>query len=363
MMSLKLSTKEHVAALREENCELARVLYDELREKFSSREACLAELCRTFQVEQRCNSCFSLDVEVIENGRAGKCFQCKNTTWFTSGTILEHIKKPEARLAAIFLTSSGVVLNSVNFSKLVHISQSSALGILNWLRITVLPLLSPNSELVHSSHFSLVFCRRSRETPAGAHPVAEQQAMEEMEASLTAQSSASDKDDKSVDDKIEPTTVPGNNIEASQIEELESQRILHLLALTTESLSFDQIHNNSTVEVGTMSALLTRLEMNDQVKRLPGDYYLRNIPKPKPAIPNKQIVDAIADFIHFVESYFGGISRRYLQPYLAAFWIYKAASNPAHNRAILQIHNLQQAVNFNSVKDFVTPLWVNFSFS
>jgi hypothetical protein len=361
-MNLKPCTKEDVAALREENCELARVLYDEIQEKFSSREACLAELCRIWHIEQRCNNCLSVDVEVIENGRAGYCFQCKSITWFTAGTILAHIKKPEPRLAAILLTTAGVVLDSVNFSKLVHISQSSALGILNWLRISVLPLLSPNSDLVHSSHFSLVFCRRSRETPAGAHPVAEQQAMEEMEASLTAQNSGSDMDDKSMDGKIEPTTVPSNNIEASQ-SELESQRILHLLALTTESLSFDEIHNNSTVEVGTMSGLLTMLELKDQVKRLPGDYYVRIIPKPKPAIPNKQIVDAIADFIHFVQSYFGGISRRYLQAYLAAFWLYKAASNPLQNQAMFRLHNLEQSRHSNSVKDFVTPLWVNFSFS
>lgn len=363
MMRLKPRTKEHMKKVREENCELARVVYDEFLEKFQSSEACLQELCRISQVEQCCKNCLSVDVEVIENGRAGKCFQCKCITWFTAGTILAHIKDPKARLAAIFLTTAGVVLNSVEFSKLVLISQSSALGILNWLRISALPLLSSKSELVHSSHFSSVFCRRSRETPAGSHPVAEQEAMEETQASLVDQNSDSDTDDRSMKGNIEPTAILSDNIDGSQTGEFETQRILHLLSRSNESLSFDQICHNSTLEVGSLSALLVLLELKDQVKRLKGDYYEIYVQKPKPAIPKQQTLEAIANFIQFVQCYFGGISRRYLQPYLSAFWLYKTASNPAQDQAILRMLSLEQSIDSNGVKDFITPLWVNFAVS
>ena len=147
---------------------------------FPSKEACLAELFRLARIEIHCRFCHSRNLQLSSGGRVGKCCACKKKPWLTAGTILDHIRAPRARLAAIWLTMRGAVLNSVAFSKLLSIAQSSALGILKWVRFAIQDLFPANAPLVHSSLFTPVFWKRSLETPAREPPVAEQDEMERM---------------------------------------------------------------------------------------------------------------------------------------------------------------------------------------
>jgi hypothetical protein len=74
---------------------------------------------------------------------------------------------------------------------------------------------------------------------------------------------------------------------------------------------------------GELSATLTLLELMGLIKRLPGEFYARQISHHTNTRADEKHPNASAlvdGSIKFIRETFHGISRRYLQLYLAAYW-------------------------------------------
>lgn len=341
--------------------------------EFPTEEACLAELYRIARIELHCHVCDGRNLEIQQDGRTGKCKLCNKNTWFTAGTFLDHMKKPKPRLAAIWLTFRGVILNSSAFSKLLNIAQSTAHDILKWTRFAIQNHMPGDAPLVHSSLFSSVFCKRSRETPARSHPLAEQDAMEKMTLDAEAPSSlieSGNTGNNSTDVYLDlayehsldkyPTNLVNNNLDVNKANtdsESCNQEEMVWKLLSEAPLHFDVLLERAKIPVSTLSALLVLLELDGKAERYAGNMYVRLVPKPKITSPNQEASAAITAFLDFVRANFGGISRKYLQSYLAVYWCYIAGGQRS-NSVLLQTCFHSLPIDNVKIRAYVSPIWV-----
>lgn len=357
----------HLASFREED--LAS-LFSEFNSSYPSAAACQDELFDLAGIETNCRSCGSESVRPRPGGRSGKCVNCKKITWFTAGTVLDHMKEPKARLAAIWFAFKGVLLNSVVLSRLAGIKQSSAHGIMLWLHFLTLECLPGIAVDIHSSEFTGIFQRRSRETPARLGPVAEQAVIESdaLFAECQDSFSADTQEVASVSSDFALTVQPGtcHELEDKLGEENsdESIRIKEANQLILEHLSDKPVHFDSLIgctklQVGFLSARLIFLEMEGKVKRCGGDWYVIRRTSPglvASASPDqKKVIDG---FFKFIKKNYRGISRRYLQGYLSAFWVFQR-SNPWDSYEGWQMCLRSVPHKFKSeIRNYITPLFV-----
>jgi hypothetical protein len=332
-------------------------LLKEFESEFPSREACLDELYRLAQIEIKCRVCHNHSLEIRTDRRAGKCINCKKTTRFTAGTVLEHMKMPKPRLAAIWFFSKGAVLNSLVFSRLLKIAQSSAHGILNWLRFTMQSVLPADAPLLHSSLFAPAFSKRSRQTPARERPVAEQEEMEKMadvERNDRCSIPEPQKTNMAVSQEFGDDS---NRVMTEDAGEFSQQQEQIYKLLSDLPLHFEALCNRANVPIGTLSAVLTVLEIEGKAERLEGDWYVRRMVKQKIQAPSEKASRTIDAFLQFVRLNFRGISRRYLQGYLAAYWCRIERSNWS-SEAFWQECLGAMSKSYQQIRTYVTPLWV-----
>lgn len=308
-------------------------LMSEFIAKFPTEEDCLEELYRIARIEIKCHFCFSHDLQMFANRRAGKCSDCNKETWLTAGTILDHVKKPMARLAAIWLMSKGAVLKSTTFSKLANIVQSSAHEVLKWARILIEPNLPAECQLAHSSLFSKVFCKRSLLTPANAHPRSEQTEIEKLT------------------DSIEP----GVQLDCNEASAEEK----HILSMfDSQPIHTDALIEKSDLSIGRVLSTLTILELNGRLNRLPGGYYIR-CNRPSNLTIDIELSKNVEFFIDYILSNYGGISRRYLQSYLAGFWYYLLARSLQQESSLTECFEKLSIRQLNpKLRSYMTPLLV-----
>ena len=140
----------------------------------------------------RCTSCESSDFQRVYGSREIICNNCGETKWFTAGTFFDGIRRVRAWLAAIWMKENGASLTSAKLHRLVGIAYSSAWHMLKKINKVLQEEMVEGYD-VASTFFSITYCRRSRETPAREHPIAEQEELEKrLLGGLAAQASTSD---------------------------------------------------------------------------------------------------------------------------------------------------------------------------
>lgn len=318
--------------------------------RFPEDSDCLREL---YKIEaacdmQFCPECKSTNTEIQHNNRRLKCLSCNKITWLTAGTFFNRIRRAKPWLAAIWLLGHGVNISVARFHKLVGIAYSTAFVIFKKLTIVIYNNMEKEYETLSSALFSNLFCKRSRETPAKAHPVEEEAAAietqnhqlfthtntehkTEQELLLSAASEFEEEEElkKHSPDKTLEHQSPAKNEDPSNT--LSDKEKLVYDCLSDEPLHFDTICSRTSLSAGDLAATLTILEFSDLIKTLPGGRYIRlTLSAPPTAtsnpdyLPDSRLKTAVLNFMDFVRYYFQGISRKYLQNYLSAYWCYQS---------------------------------------
>jgi hypothetical protein len=101
------------------------------------------------------------------------CRNCKKVSWVTSGTLFTGVVKLRAWLALVWLKERGITISAMRFSRLLEIAQSTALNIQKRLGMVVQEKLDDSSPGVPAQLLASIIIKRSKETPAQAHPRAE----------------------------------------------------------------------------------------------------------------------------------------------------------------------------------------------
>lgn len=359
--------------------------WSEFLVRFPTEESCLAELYRIADAAGllMCPHCGDHHIASGQSTRVVTCQTCNKQVWLTAHTFFDHMRKSKPWLAAFWLMGNGISIGSPRLQKLVGTAQSSSLHILKKIRRVIHSLLERENAPTHDSAlFSELFCKRSRETPARKHPIAEQ---DEVERASSAEEEEWQTDkfhkDGSAPGKSEnhlaraasretsqfalPASVskqvlpPDSNskqktigaaidaggneaTEKLELSERESEVYKHL---SREPLDFDALCQRARIATNEVSSAITMMELAGVIRRLPGDRYVRCTSEKSAKADIKSIgIDKIGSgddngsdsewlnhatgrtdrtvtaAINFVLINFHGISRKYLQNYLAAYW-------------------------------------------
>ena len=304
-------------------------MWSEFETLFPTEQDCWKELYRNVlrDAALKCRYCGAEGLETNYTERVSSCKTCKRHVWITAGTFFDHIRIAKAWLGAIWLMERGVVLSSSRFQKLAGIAQSSALNIIQKIRMVIENNMNDKFTLLPSRHFETAICKRSRETPAKTHPRDEEKLFQESSDSEPIKNSSNSV--KQNFNQKKANSPSKKNRSAIQIVEL-SKRHQQVFALITEKpISFDSISQQTGLSAGEISAALTILELNELISCLPGNHYSQpqlKISETSPfgnrdhpqTIENPKLI--LRAFFTFVREHFHGISRKYLQFYVAAFW-------------------------------------------
>ena len=136
--------------------------------------------------------------------------------------------------------------------------------------------------------------------------------------------------------------------------------------LSDTPIHFDDLHARTKLPVGDLSASLTMLELAELAKGKGGNWFVRRAPKPT-SQPFRQgqgeceltnpTVMLISAFLKLASSHWRGISRRFLQKYLALFWCHIDRMT-WHGGALLEACLRFGKVSRHQLRNYVTPLLV-----
>lgn len=292
----------------------------------------------------RCESCEGSDFHKEYGSREITCTNCGKIRWFTSGTFFDGIRRVRAWLAAIWMKENGAPLTSAKLHRLVGIAYSSAWHILKKID-TVLQEAMQEGHDVASTFFSITYCKRSRETPAREHPLAEQEEVEKLMLGAN----------EIVSDGIDGLTLDSKNTAAGLIFTDNMADRLHAAdsftpgdvceldlpektvyeLLSAKPVPFAVLCRAAGMSADQLLTALTMLQLAGLVTSLPGQQYVRSPGEQHRAQRNMihqaavgsqhsaEIKTIIDDFVEFIRVDYHGISRKYVQNYLGAYWCYK----------------------------------------
>ncbi|MGH9548833.1 MAG: hypothetical protein ACRD3W_05625, partial [Terriglobales bacterium] len=192
----------------------------------------------------------------------------------------------------------GLPCSPNRFSKIVQIAYDSAWHIFKKIATVIESEREFERDLVPTAAFMDIFFRRSRETPAGEHPSAEQRRFDQPVA--------------------QDTTEPQMS---------EAERAVYGL-LSEEPISANDLGRSAGISVADLSVHLVGLEMAGLARRMPGDRFIRSEIAAASDTRNRNqwsrdtehVIDQIVDFVEMVRKTFNGVSRKYVQKYLALYW-------------------------------------------
>lgn len=341
---------------------------EELRSRIAQIDALFADpaeqilyLYGFFPGGLKCQCCRSSHLDFYKGNRKALCLVCGKVNFLTAQTFLHGVRRPIDWLRAIWLLEEGVSFSANMFADVTGMTQSSVGAMLSKLFIVLVGEMD-ELESECSSTFVKTFKRRSLHTPASQHPRAEQDVFDELEtakmsASLDAyiekcldeiyakSSSATNASDTAVipvpdgqndctesvltrqqsscavlcDDNQAPTSALASLIDWSK------EKTVYKL-LSKEPTKFDSLQSFAKFSFGDLSVALVHLELGGLIKTLPGHQYVRqrllwtDKLSSKGVNKNKQF----QPFYEFVSRTFYGISRKYLQLYLGAYYCYSA---------------------------------------
>ncbi|MBS1952925.1 MAG: hypothetical protein JST89_02000 [Cyanobacteria bacterium SZAS-4] len=242
----------------------------------------------------------------------------------TAQTFFHGVRRPLDWVRAIFLLEDGVSFSANMFSELTGMASSSVSEILSKLWI-VLSSHMEGCSVERSSSFLPSVSKRSLQTPTAKHPMAEQDVFDEIESENMAESL-----DTFIRRKLEEIYQNSNSTESFSADSnkngaswLAEKSVYNLLS--AEPKSFESIGSASGLSVGDLSLTLLHLELAGLAKSLPGNTFVQLRPfwtdiTISAQSREKSKKSPFKPFFEFVSRTFHGISRKYLQLYLAAFW-------------------------------------------
>lgn len=291
-----------------------------------------------------------------ENDRKMRCLDCGKSTWLLAETFFHGIRRPRQWLALIEMFLSGVFVNSYQFQQAVRIAYSSALSMFKKLTMVIASYMGDGEEL--PSHLFLeAFCKRSKRTPAGQHPRSEEEGLSDIDLQTTA------RDQSQGEDLVTNIAVlDERNLDPS----LSAVEIEVLDLLTPEPIHFDRLCERTELSVGTLLSSLTLLELSGRVLRLSSDRYVLIAPlttthdvftdginRIETALPS-DAMELAANIVQWIKGCFHGVSRKYLQNYLAAYWC--ARDRATWNASFLAQACLEaDAISDREILGYVTP--------
>jgi hypothetical protein len=259
------------------------------------------------------------------------------------------------------MKEDGVDFNAGDLHRLGYIAASTALEILKKLNTVIFSEMEAESNAidVYSGQFAPIVCKRSLETPANEHPTTEQ---DELEKRLLSK-------DQGAFAPGSSQSSGGTHSRRAAVNALSGPQLAVYELLSTDPIDFETLREKTNMPIGPLSATLSLLELEELVERLTGDKYVCSTggaaaSRKAWAMQSSNGEDAaiygtemISSSINFVRSGFHGVSRKYLQLYLAAHWCHVDRARWSSNKLLKACRRFRE-VKPAEIRAFVSPLFM-----
>jgi len=389
--------------------EKLKILWEEFLADYPTVASCFEKLMTDEDEEVCCKYCNSKNLSRERGDREGHCNDCKKKSWFLSDTFFRGIRRPIAYYGAIWLIERGAEFNSHDLYELTGVSYKTARKVFLKLSFIALKKMEDEECLdADSALFDMAFIRRSRLTQANEHPKTEQQDMEEKDqaerersasdteefANANAEQSNKYNDESSSHsrDKGHSTSTQKTDLKyADPSSTLEGPQKVIYDTLSDQPMHFNEICEKSKIITATLVSLLITMELKGIIEHRSGDFYVRalqsslqqdtKVPAPLlSACPSANLsitlfeddpsdshgakenlidkrTESIFRALNFILETFFGISRKYLQFYLAAYW-YRLDREKWRSGTLLKTCKKFRKIEDEEINGYVTPLRV-----
>lgn len=295
-----MKNEPSIESLSTSNDRVLRVV-EQFRLRYPTDADCFEKLCEIKGVKIKCKTCGNENIERAKGKRSFVCVSCHKTTWITAGGFFEHTKKTFPWLLLIHLKENGININSNRFSKLAGVASSTAQVMYKKICLVLESYMPEDTVKVSSKDLSILYGKRSIETPAKQHPIFEQL---ELEKSIYEKRSKQDSENT-------------NNLDEVQ------ERILEFV--TDKPIHIDALCKNLKMPVEKVSGALVVLELENLVFSKPGAMYIRNINGSASKLARATVSPSCTRkfkirIVNFIIREFHRVSRKYIQIYLSAIW-------------------------------------------
>jgi hypothetical protein len=307
---------------------------------YPTEKDCLEELYKFIgRRTSECLKCGARDTQRIHKNRISQCRRCNTKNWITADTFFSHIRLPRAWLGAIWLMAQGVKISASRFHQIAGIAYSTAFVIFKKIAMVLSSVMDDTVSLCSSS-FLAAFLKRSLKTPANLHPSSEQEQV--------APNSVGDAENR----RGESTTT----------EALDKKLQLVYDHLGSSPTDIDSLCEQLNRPIGELIASLTMLELQGLALRLPGSCYVRGSnfgnATTSAQTSDPELLSLVAVVLDFIRSKFHGISRKYLQLYVALHWYYSAQIKCPLG-SLLETCSRFRPVTYAEILDYVSPALIS----
>lgn len=317
--------------------------------KFPDEQTCMNYVLRKLAEEVLCKQCHGNNLRRIVRTRDYICNDCGTISSLTAGTVFNGVRKIGPYLKMIWLLERGFAFNCFQIHKHLGIAYSTCLAIFKKLSMVIKELMENREKKIGSVFFMPIFMKRSRLTPLNEHPQAEQKM-------ACLKMTAKDESNKSSED-IESKLDTLNDFHRKVYELIRAGKI-----------DLDNILQRLETRINDVMLPLCELEELGLIERLPANYfalkdnsksYLHQNIDAKPY--SHKLKKRISKCLLFLREKFRGISRKYLQNYLAVFWCWTDRKNWGPN-SLLSACLRSPEISYHQILAYETPLDVNFIF-
>lgn len=290
-----------------------------------------------------CGYCGTADVRMNKDGRSAYCSKCRLNSQITAGTFFHGISRLDVVHPQIYFYEAGVQFSANQIRVMFECAYGTAWGTNHKIKKVVLKAMKEGGTIsIHSSLFEPVYSKRSVETPARHHPRYEQEICESEYAADKSEQENQNRHRHQEQNESNGSKFTSNSSDSSSPPDVDGDQdpfaILNFLG--EEAISFDALIEMANVPAGSACLQLLDLQFQGVIEKLPGDNYARKkaaknaLPKTDLAISTIQLFEqtdpglkhSIERIINFIKETFHGISRKYLQLFLAANWLYEDRS-------------------------------------
>jgi hypothetical protein len=326
------------------------VVVDELDRRYRTEEDYFKAIWNRIRKFKRCQFCNCGRLKFLLGRRVAECRNCGKQNWLTAGTLFERMREPRAYFVAITLAERKVPFNARTLSRLCKIAYATASAIFKKVMAVMLEAMVGKTEKVSSFELDEIICKRSIETHARKHPVTEQEeqlvppaqiSFDPLQAHSESQSTVqcasgdlTNTDTLHESGVVTPTGVitTTERVGVKNVVPVAPEEIIFSL-LSNEPQSIDSLAAATGLEPARVRAGITILELADLVRRLPGDRVVLAVHILKacliPMTPRVEL--SVRRTVRVIKKLFHGVSRKYLQLYLAAVWCFLKPARWAEN--------------------------------
>ncbi len=327
------------------NWNLAVEARREIDAKFGSEENCrlivLAKIAECQKINcRRCGYENDIPTALV---RKFLCKNCKKEISLTARTLFHGAQKFRYRLVMLELIARGIVLSANQQAEITDVTNDTINKFLQKLALGAVGQMKDCAEEILSEFCQPAVSRRTRQTPAGEPPYAEEIALQ-----------------KAV--KAQPKQESKSEDSNSEVLSESEKSIFEMLSTSTSPIPFDELCKSSKVSLGELSSSLMSLELKGLVDRKPGDKYeiskkqrLANslsISNPKTIERQQRHAKTLT---YFVKDHYQGIGRKYEQLYSALYWFYHDRKRWTFD-SLLEFCVSTEYIHSKEILDYITPL-------